>query len=157
VRSAGNGAVRAPWRLWAVTVPAAAALLAAVMLGTAGFFFAGFSLGTMCTDFYDTMRTGYCAPLLHWMDAGAVGQGLCAITAVVLLVLAPRRPQERRAMAACALGLLVLTIALFAFTTYGGYRSYRLTNRRWSVGRSGHFAAPIRSSARPPQRGKRSR
>lgn len=124
VISAGTGPGRATWRPWTVIVPAVASLMAAILLGTLGFFAVGFGMGTMCTDFADTKSTDHCQTLTRWLTAGQVGQGLCAITAVVLLVLAPRRPQNRRTMAACGAGLLILTLAVFACTSYGGYRSY---------------------------------
>ena len=94
VISAGTGPGRATWRPWTVIVPAVASLMAAILLGTLGFFAVGFGMGTMCTDFADTKSTDHCQTLTRWLTAGQVGQGLCAITAVVLLVLAPRRPQK---------------------------------------------------------------
>ena len=113
------------WNRWTIWVPAAIAFGEASLLGTAGAFAAGFGLGSSCTDDFDC--TGSCPPctaLYDWLKAGAVGQGLLATAAVMLLVLGLARPAHRRGTAIAVWAIIVLAAVWFYVTTQLGSSSF---------------------------------
>jgi len=63
-----------------VVLLASIALGLAVLLGVVGYFFVGFGMATTCTDRFVTGDG--CESLYHWLNAGAIGQSVIAVTAV---------------------------------------------------------------------------
>jgi hypothetical protein len=104
--------------LRAVTVLAnIVAASAAMLLGTLGWFIAGFGIDSNCTDHFSC--GGSCPPCsatVRWLDAVGVGEWVIFIAAVVLLVLGLVRPRWLRITAYTGVGLVPASI-LWYFTT----------------------------------------
>jgi hypothetical protein len=106
-----------------VELPAVIAFAETVFFGTVGYFGVSFGLGSNCTD---TFETGHrCDALQRWLGAGAIGQGLMAITALTVLLVAYRlTARRRRAAAVVAWTLIPLAFGWIALTTSLGSHSF---------------------------------
>jgi len=104
-------------------LPAAIACVEAVLCGTIGYFAIGFGFGTVCTDWFETGH--HCDALYHWLNAGAIGQGVLAIDAAGILVLGLRCPSRRRAAGLVAWALIPLSLAWMLITSILGRSSFK--------------------------------
>jgi hypothetical protein len=95
-------------RTASVTIAAVAGLVA-LCTGTLGSLAAGFGVSTNCTDDFDCTKStcGPCQTSDAWLIAGAVGQGILFLAAIVLLVMAARRATTTR----MAVGIAVLALS----------------------------------------------
>jgi hypothetical protein len=107
-------------------VLAATTLAVTLLLGTLGWFAAGFGITTSCTDDFNCIDTS-CAPCAAeraWVNAGGTGQWVLALAAAVLLVLGRRRPDWRRGTTITVSALIPLAVAWFAFWVAMARRSF---------------------------------
>jgi hypothetical protein len=103
-----------------------AAFIAALGLGTFGWFLNAFGIGSDCTDKY-SCGSGSCRPCgtAHaWVWAGGIGEWVLLALAVVILVLGQRLPRWRRAVAIAALAVMLLAVGWYAASTTLAERSY---------------------------------
>ena len=104
-------------------LPAAVAFAETAFFGTVGYFVVSFGLGSDCTD---TFETGHrCDALFRWLAAGAIGQGVMAITALTVLLVARRlTPPRRRSTGFAAWALIPLAFGWITVTTSLGSHSF---------------------------------
>lgn len=96
-----------------------AALCAAFLLGTLGWFVTAFGIASNCTDLHNcgSSSCAPCAAESAWVSAGGIGQWVVVGTAVAVLLLVLWRPDwRRRATAVAACVLMPLAVAWFALT-----------------------------------------
>jgi thiosulfate reductase cytochrome b subunit len=106
-----------------VRVPAAASVLLAIVLGTAGRAFVSSQLDVRCRD--GLGRGTYDCTTLHgWLTAGSAGQVLLAAAAIALLVVSARSAGQRRWVTAAAWVLIPLSLGWIVVTSVLGYRSF---------------------------------
>jgi hypothetical protein len=109
--------------LWVVALPAAIAWIQSVVLGTLGYAGVSSRLDIRCRDGLG-QGTYDCSALHTWLAAGAIGQLLLAVAAVVLLVLSIRRPAHRRTAAIAAWALIPLSFGWIAVSSILGNGSF---------------------------------
>jgi hypothetical protein len=105
---------------------AATALAVTLLLGTLGWFAAGFGINTSCTDNFSCVDTS-CAPCAAeraWVNTGGTGQWVLASAVTVLLVLGLRQPDWRRGTTITTSVLIPLAVAWFAFSVMMARRSF---------------------------------
>jgi hypothetical protein len=106
----------------AVMLPAAIACGLALILGTLGYFFVGFGMATVCTDWFPTGH--HCDAMYSWLGAGAIGQLALAVAAGALLVMAAVLT-ERRIMVILARALIPISVAWIIITSILGRSSFK--------------------------------
>jgi hypothetical protein len=110
-------------RPWLAPLPAAIACALSVLLGTAGYIAVGSRLDIMCRDGLGK-GTYDCSAMHGWLAAGAIGQLLLAVAALVLLVFGIRRPAHRRVATISAGALIPLSLAWIAVSSLLGRGSF---------------------------------
>ena len=102
-----------PWPPWTVKVPSVLAGLVAAVLGSVGWWGAGFGVISSCTDHFSCVidTCAPCATANYWIDAGAIGQWIFVIGAFVLLMLGMKRPRWRPVVVIASIAIMPLSIA----------------------------------------------
>jgi hypothetical protein len=119
--SAASDANGMGWRSWLIGL-VSVAWAVTFALGTWGWLFVAFGIGSSCTDDFSC---GYdsCAPCAKahaWVTAGGIGQRVLAAAGVMLLVVGLRRPAAT--IATC--GLIPIAAIWFAVSTEIAQRSF---------------------------------
>ena len=90
------------------------ALSVTFVLGTIGWLFASFGIGTSCDEALEcTISCAPCAAAHAWILAGGIGQWLLFAAAATMFVLGLRRPEVRRAATVAAAALVLLAVGWF--------------------------------------------
>jgi hypothetical protein len=117
---------RGDWAPWTVVLPATAAGVVTVALGSVGWLAVAFGVGSDCTDDVDC-GSGSCAPCAaahSWVIAGGIGQWALAVAALALLVLGMRQARWRGGVAVGAWALVPLAGAWIVTSTVLAQRTF---------------------------------
>jgi hypothetical protein len=105
---------RSGWPSWVHVLAGTTALSVTFVLGTIGWLFASFGIGTSCDEALEcTISCAPCAAAHAWILAGGIGQWVLFATAATILVLGPRRPDLRGTTTLAAGALVVLAVGWF--------------------------------------------
>jgi hypothetical protein len=105
---------RSGWPSWVHVLAGITALSVTFVLGTIGWLFASFGIGTSCDEALEcTISCAPCAAAHAWILADGIGQWVLFATAATILVLGPRRPDLRGTTTLAAGALVVLAVGWF--------------------------------------------
>ena len=91
-----HGIQRSGWPSWLHVLAGTTALSVTFVLGTIGWLFASFGIGTSCDEALEcTISCAPCAAAHAWILAGGIGQWVLFAAAATILVLGLRRPGVR--------------------------------------------------------------
>lgn len=107
-----------------VVISAVLAGVTSAILGSIGFFFAAFGVGTSCDEVYSPHAGARCAVAHDWITTGAIGQWVLVAAACVLPWLALKRLRPHRAAALASFALMPVSIILIVVTTTIADRSF---------------------------------
>ena len=105
---------RSRWPSWVHVLAGSSALTVTCVLGTVGWLFAAFGIGTSCDEALEcTSSCTPCATAHAWILAGGIGQWVLFAAAAAILGMGLRRPDLRRITSVLACALVLLAIGWF--------------------------------------------
>lgn len=105
---------RSGWPTWVHVLAASTALTVTCVLGTIGWLFAAFGIGTSCDEALQcTTSCTPCAAAHAWILAGGIGQWVLFAAAATILGMGLWRPDWRRTTTVLAGALVLLAVGWF--------------------------------------------
>jgi len=99
---------------WVHVLAGTTAITVTFVLGSIGWLFASFGIGTSCDEALEcSISCAPCAVAHAWILAGGIGQWVLFAAAVTTVVLGLRRPELRRTTTVAAGALALLAVGWF--------------------------------------------